>query len=176
MSFNSKSLPPPTAEERARWEAIKFEGYCTNCRHGGPVEIHHLLSGGLRVSHLATVGLCAWCHRGIKPVGETITSMRWLRGPSLYHHKREFYERWGSDQNLLDMQNGDIGWPRTIIGKPQRRRPSPTAKPVKRLATDATMTTTHRDFSGAGNTKRKQPSRCTASPKQVPRPAGGYVR
>lgn len=124
MSMGSRSLSPPTAYERARLTAIKERATCMNCQVSDGVEIHHLLSGGLRVSHQATVGLCPWCHRGVRPAGETITSMRWLRGPSLFHHKREFYERWGNDQTLLDKQNEDIGWPLTDIGKPQRRRES----------------------------------------------------
>ena len=137
MSFGSRSLAPANAYERKRWAVIKDFNQCLNCE-GPHVEIHHLLVGGLRVSHLATVGLCAWCHRGAKEAGETITSMRWLCGPSLFHHKREFYERWTSDQYLLDKQNDEIGYPPWPIPSRSPRRKSRCTAAANQMRRDGT--------------------------------------
>ncbi len=68
MSFGSTSLPPPTADEVARWAAIKDRCTCTACGDSNLfLEIHHLLSpGGLRLGHRFTVGLCQHCHPQVK--------------------------------------------------------------------------------------------------------------
>jgi hypothetical protein len=118
MSFGSKSLPPPTADEIARWGAIKKSGCCICREEAGwsvPCEIHHMLSGGgLRISHRATVGLCPPHHRRVK--------------------ERAFKAKW-PNQELLTLQDQQIDWPLTII--PERRiRPAgkrPTERPSKRV-------------------------------------------
>lgn len=115
MSFGSKSLPPPTAEELERWQQIKGMGICCVTHARGPVEIHHLLSdGGLRLGHRYTVGLAPEVHRGVKA--------------------RDFKSRW-PNQALLDKQDQMLCWgPKaTIPERPQRKRISKCTRPSKIL-------------------------------------------
>ena len=72
MSFGSTSLPPPTADELARWASASDKG-CVVCailtpgQGGVPTEQHHLLSaGGLRLGHRFTVCLCRHHHQQVK--------------------------------------------------------------------------------------------------------------
>lgn len=80
-----------------RWiERIKADVGCLACYKesgelGTPADAHHLLNGGRRISHMHTIGLCAWHHRG---VGDGA-------GPSLAKNKREFHETYGDDEHLL---------------------------------------------------------------------------
>jgi spore cortex formation protein SpoVR/YcgB (stage V sporulation) len=50
-----------TAAHRRRFEIMKFEIGCI-FHPRTPAECHHLLSGGNRISHDATVALCPVCH------------------------------------------------------------------------------------------------------------------
>jgi hypothetical protein len=70
-----------------------------------PAEVHHLLDGGQRRGHLFTIGLCAWHHRGVLRYGYCRQGMDEEFGPSLAHGTRPFRERWGTDEQLLAMQN-----------------------------------------------------------------------
>ncbi len=92
MSMGSTSLPPPTADELARWAAIKDRCTCTACGDSNLfLEIHHLLSaGGLRLGHRFTVGLCQHCHPQVK----------------LRTFKKHYPDAW-----LLSKQDQAIGWP-----------------------------------------------------------------
>lgn len=153
MSFGSRSLPPPTAEQKRRWELIRESG-CVACRMRAswllhlPVEIHHLTingrHGGVRLGHEFTVGLCEWHHRGIalQVTGIPDTSMtetaEYNFGPSYARTPKAFRAEFGSDEELLKYQNELIGW----------------TKPVR---------------------ERKRKSRCTRSTKTVPRPQGGFA-
>jgi hypothetical protein len=106
VSFGSRSLNPPTAEELERWQQIKAMGICCVTHKRGPVEIHHLLSpGGLRLGHRYTVGLAPEVHAGVKV--------------------RDFKSRW-PNQALLDKQDEMLCWgPKaTIPDRPQRKRKS----------------------------------------------------
>jgi hypothetical protein len=69
-------------------------------------DAHHLLSGGRRRGHSATVGLCPWHHRHVRPAGCPSDKVaRDLYGPSLAHESKAFHERYGSDDELLAMQD-----------------------------------------------------------------------
>lgn len=116
MSFGSRSLPPPTAEEVLRWARIKETRVCAATGWLGHVEIHHLLSaGGLRLGHRYTVGLEPATHAIVKT--------------------REFKEMW-PNQRLLDVQDEMICWERAEIpARPERKRKSrctASSKTVKR--------------------------------------------
>ena len=103
MSFGSRSLPPPTADEEARWAAIREFGQCMACGEPGE-EIHHLLSGGgLRLGHRLTVMLCAHCHGQVKY--RTFAT----------HYPDEF---------LLTKQDNCIGWPCIELPAARARNPA----------------------------------------------------
>jgi hypothetical protein len=101
-----------TKAEQARFDKLKEMGQCVACYqrgiHGwGYVEIHHLLSGNKRIGHLATVGLCGFHHRGVSelPRAEAIA----VFGPSLAHGSKPFRAEFGTDAELLAIQNALLG-------------------------------------------------------------------
>lgn len=102
------STGKPTKDEAARMDAIKH-GPCVACHQRGLPsycpEIHHLLSGGRRIGHLATVGLCAWHHRAVIAFGCTGADMRSHFGPSLNEGSKPFHAEFGSDADLLAYQD-----------------------------------------------------------------------
>ena len=109
MSFGGKHR---NKAEQARIDAIKA-GPCIACLQRGHdvtgmglVEAHHLLSGGRRIGHMATVGLCIWHHRAVVFDFHSHAEMREHYGPSLAEGSRPFHREFGSDAELLAMQNG----------------------------------------------------------------------
>lgn len=90
----------PTKSEHRRMRLLKTEVGCVACRLEGlgyePPDIHHLLSGGRRIGHSATVPLCPWHHRGQAPERP---------GPSLARSPGEFKAKYGTDAELLDLAN-----------------------------------------------------------------------
>ena len=89
---------------------------CVCCRHEGlpigPVDIHHLVDKGTRGlsgGDAATIGLCAWHHRGIVPAGHTIGSATLAFGPSLRHTSKLFTKIYGTQRELLAKVNEEIG-------------------------------------------------------------------
>lgn len=142
MSFGSRSLGKPSAEQERRWEVMRECIVCNLSRIGiavrgigGPVERHHLTVGGKhgqpRLGHDYTVALCAWHHRGeaALPADEA----EFMLGPSYARTPKAFRSEFGNDEELLRYQNGLIGW---------------TKPPVR---------------------ESRKKSRCTASSKTVPR-------
>ena len=106
-----RGLPAPTAAERARFRRLQEIG-CLCCRiahdfHFSPCEIHHLLSGGIARGHRYTLGLCPWHHRGVPP-GDSPEWARHTLGPSLMDGSRTFHAHYGSDEELLRVQDGLI--------------------------------------------------------------------
>lgn len=102
-----------TAEQSARIDAIKRIG-CIACIQLGYVwednapqpDAHHLLSGGIRIGHEATVALCKW-HHSARLVVDGMGALGHLfhLGPTLLQHAKQFHERFGDDAALLAMQN-----------------------------------------------------------------------
>jgi hypothetical protein len=150
VSFGSKSLPPPTAEQKRR-EALIRERGCVACMMAalypqcGPTEIHHLTigdkHGAPRLGHDFTVGLGAWHHRGV--VLEEVpleTHMEVMYGPSFAVTPKAFRNEYGDGARLLEYQNETIGW---------------TAPPVR---------------------ERRKNRKTTAAANQVKRPASGFCR
>lgn len=111
-----RSTGKPTKVQLQRFIHIKEIG-CIACLCGGWVgqaaEVHHLTIGGRhgqkRRGHDFTIGLCRWHHRGESPyrVDFSITpdSIAEIRGPSYHHHARRFREKYGQDDELLELQN-----------------------------------------------------------------------
>lgn len=105
---------PPTAKERSRMDSLRALG-CVACWLNRTkesmvpayTEIHHLNVGGFagmpRRGHAYTIPLCTWHHRGVTPDPENMGSEEATKvyGPSLYHNKRDFKERYGTDSTLL---------------------------------------------------------------------------
>lgn len=80
---------------------------CIACMQDGrgytPCEKHHLLTTGLhgngkRRGEGYTVGLCSYHHRGVGSPADYLA-------PSLAREARAFRARYGSDDDLLDMQD-----------------------------------------------------------------------
>lgn len=105
------STGKPTKAEQARFDAMKEAGVCIACHIGGHqrwaqyVEIHHLLSGNRRRGHMHTVALCLWHHQGYPDWGCTAEEMRQAIGPSLAHGSKPFRATFGTDDELLAIQN-----------------------------------------------------------------------
>lgn len=104
-----RSTGKPTKEEAARIVAVK-EGPCLACliRNGEEIlgcDAHHLLSGGRRIGHMATIGLCAWHHRGVPDEATPASLMRQELGPSLMDGSLRFMQEYGPNHILLEKQN-----------------------------------------------------------------------
>lgn len=108
-----------TKAEQARFDKMKEMRICMACYLDGSkvrrfIEIHHLLSGNKRIGHMATVSLCPWHHRGVWESGfdhehesfiRTVGKYAGLYGPSLAHGSKPFRARYGTDKELLALQN-----------------------------------------------------------------------
>lgn len=106
------STGTPTKAEKARMDAMKEMGQCVACYqlgiHGrGHIEIHHLLSGNRRIGHLATISLCSLHHRGVSDLPRAEAEA--IFGPSLAHGSKPFRARFGTDKELLGLQNALLG-------------------------------------------------------------------
>lgn len=97
-----------TKDEQRRWLRFRDIG-CIACHklgfRGVPADVHHLLSGGRRISHSDTIPLCPYHHRGNLPDALTITQTVTLLGPSLALSSRLFRQKFGSDEELLALTN-----------------------------------------------------------------------
>lgn len=92
-----------------------------------PGEVHHLLNGGgRRRGHQATVYLHAWYHRGVPPLigSRQLTKQEATDryGPSLAESRPAFEARFGTDDDLLEMQNALIDAYVAQIGPVMARR------------------------------------------------------
>ncbi len=90
--------------ERERMEMLGRFG-CIACLLEGRylwADVHHLLRGGKRIGHHATIPLCPWHHRGLPQVGSVAEATGFM-GPSLALNKRAFVERYGDENFLLSL-------------------------------------------------------------------------
>lgn len=96
------------AQRAIRFDGIKQLG-CICCRLEGHAwvyaEIHHMLTTGLhgngkRLGDAHTIGLCIYHHRGYID-----DSCRLAEGPSYAKQAAMFREVYGSDAELLEIQN-----------------------------------------------------------------------
>lgn len=104
------SLSAPTPAHRKRFDVIQSIG-CLCCRVsreliGVACDIHHVLAAGKRISHDATIGICPWHHRGVRPAdyGSDRAATAAL-GPSRVVSPASFRKVYGSDEALLVRQN-----------------------------------------------------------------------
>lgn len=106
--MQSSSLPKPTTRQIRRWQRMQELGCVASILDGVlgvPGEIHHLLSGGRRISHNHTVCLSPWHHRGIVPEGRTAADYEHIHGPSLALKPNAFRRRYGDEEELLAIQD-----------------------------------------------------------------------
>ena len=106
------STGKPTKAEQARFDAMKEAGICIACLLRGTqpeyaqhIEIHHLLSGNRRIGHMATVSLCHYHHQGYPPFGWGDAEAFDYLGPSLAKGSKPFRAAFGTDAELLTIQN-----------------------------------------------------------------------
>lgn len=109
-----RSTGKPTKAEADRLERVtRGECVCCHLNHSlGRVraafhgcDAHHLLSGGRRRGHRFTIGACPWHHRGVRPYREmTDKEATEIFGPSLAHGSKPFHAFYGSDDELLALQ------------------------------------------------------------------------
>ena len=105
-----------TKEERAWVDRVKRTG-CVCCHElgyehdedGPTVDAHHLLSGGIRIGHLSTIGLCKWHHSGRLTLVGNHSYHRALLGPSLLEGSQPFHDRFGEDDELMRKQRALLG-------------------------------------------------------------------
>jgi hypothetical protein len=104
VSFGGKHI---TAAQAERFGQIKA-GRCVACWRKGIVTIgcdaHHLLSGGRRIGHEASVALCRWHHMAHPFDGVTHGQMRFQYGPTLMDGSKVFRAAYGTDAELLELQ------------------------------------------------------------------------
>ena len=109
--MQATSLPAPTVFEARRMNDFRLIG-CVCCYMLGypdtPYDCHHLLSGGIRRGHIATIPLCPAHHRG---VGYSPS----IHFASVARNPRTFRELFGSDDELLALTDRLI-----VIRKRQR--------------------------------------------------------
>ncbi|MGE7136198.1 Ref family recombination enhancement nuclease [Luteibacter sp. NPDC031894] len=111
---SGRSTGKPTKAQAERIDRLKH-GECICCwinrqqgratAYFGGCDAHHVLRGGRRIGHDATLAACAWHHRGVKPY-EAMTDAQATEifGPSLAHGSKPFHAMYGSDQELLELQ------------------------------------------------------------------------
>lgn len=109
--------PVATKAQRKRWDDAKARG-CVACHlnsvdhglarasYGNDLEMHHLLSGGRRIGHGATICLCHFHHQAKRlPYPEHgYEEQAKVFGPSLERESRRFHEFYGTDEQLQDYQ------------------------------------------------------------------------
>lgn len=109
---------PHTKAESERIEAAKWDGCCIPClvwARAGNMPIEHVAkvcqydhskSGNIRRGHDKGFASCIWHHLGrLESDGWTHKSMREHFGPSLMDGSRLFHETYGSDDDLIALQN-----------------------------------------------------------------------
>lgn len=106
-----RAIGSPNKGQLKRQSIIREIG-CVPCLLDGhpdtPCEVHHLNDRGRNIGHDATVGACAWHHRGV-PLGNARPSeMALTHGPSLAKSPAEFAERYGNNDEMLAKQNALI--------------------------------------------------------------------
>jgi hypothetical protein len=104
---------PATAAQRRRMENLSRTG-CRACNtptkyaaSGMPLQVHHLKDYSQRrpEGHDATICLCSWHHQGHAPFGWTMKECREAFGPTLIDGSRPFKDEFGTDDELLAIQN-----------------------------------------------------------------------
>lgn len=120
MNFGTSTGTATIAQSR-RIAACK-EGVCIACyvwqQHAdapsgfSPVhgcDYHHMKSGNVRRGHEFGIGLCVWHHRKHPWEQWTVRETRAWFGPSLMDGGKVFAATYGSDDELLEVQDKLLG-------------------------------------------------------------------
>jgi hypothetical protein len=121
----SRSTGKATVAESARIVLVKKLG-CICCMLNrtwgmptaffGPCEAHHLLSGGRRRGHEATIGLCRWHHQAVRPYEAMTTDETIERfGPSVATGSKPFHATYGANDELLEFQEALLELAQEVI-------------------------------------------------------------
>ena len=113
--MHSKHGSSPTLAHKRRWDEFRWVG-CVACqqhhRRGQPSDVHHILVDGKRPrgaeAHWKTIGLCPHHHRGIPHEGLSNKRMTEIYGPSKALEPKKFEALYGTDEELLVLQNNLI--------------------------------------------------------------------
>lgn len=100
-----------TKADKKRYDALHDLG-CIACHIDGymgvPADMHHLVDKGYRKhsgGNQSTLPLCKWHHQGEPIMDFTIGYMHAVRGPSMFHHGKEFARHYGTQRQLLAKVN-----------------------------------------------------------------------
>lgn len=116
------STTKPTMAQQARLDAIHGLPCCA-CRLEGvaqpsTTEAHHLVDKGYRIhsgGHDATIPLCGWHHRGdvhgcqVLCNPPTMANAEKAYGPSLALNKKAFKAKYGTERELLEQTDAELG-------------------------------------------------------------------
>lgn len=137
------SLRAPTRYEQERIEALKRLG-CVACAVLGVpnlnhLELHHILSGGVRMGHWFTIFLCRGHHQG----DWSLQQLEWIEQPkrvAISHGRKRFNRFYGTEQSLWircqEKLKLSATWPATKV-LPRRLRVASTEGMVDRAAHQA---------------------------------------
>lgn len=104
------STNAPTKAQRERFDLLHQLG-CVVCfvylQQFRAPDISHLLAGGVRIGHDATIPECCWHHRGVAPDGYTERTARKILGPSRAHGSKPYIDAYGDDA-CLRMMTGKL--------------------------------------------------------------------
>ena len=105
-----RRLAKTTPEQQKRQDAIRELGCIACIMDNAPVfcgdpTIHHQTTSGRTISQDATVCLGRWHHQGVCLDHFTTSKMLGLFGPSLAKEPRRFVSCYGSNAELLAIQN-----------------------------------------------------------------------
>lgn len=116
------SLPPVTYDEQSRMDSMRHLG-CIACRSVGItnreyLELHHILIGNKRVSHLHTLFLCAGHHQGHWSEKQK-RSLDPRYKVAIASGRKPFLLAFGSERELWEQLQASIGqacpWPESKI-------------------------------------------------------------
>ena len=115
------STEPPSPLDQVRFHMMRKRG-CIACMMNrargiataafgrNELEIHHLLSGGVRIGHHATVCLCHFHHQGkrLPFLDQGYKAQAAIFGPSLGREPRRFRAMYGDNDALLAYQEAAL--------------------------------------------------------------------
>ena len=100
-NLSNQAVTTATKAEKARMDAIEWCLPCLIDNKKRQAEIQHVTSGGRRLGHLYTYGLCPYHHRGLNDIGITGREMSKLVGPSFAHSRKTYEQFYGDERDVL---------------------------------------------------------------------------
>ncbi len=109
-----------TPADRDRFEAMRAIGCVVSAvffqKLGTPGQVHHIKAGDRRLGHQATICLTPWFHEGTPPLIRhagrlqqlSVSEATRMFGPSMAINPEAFQARFGTQMELLEMQDALI--------------------------------------------------------------------